>query len=224
MIVVLSAMLLAATADSALTSARDAQDLDALRQLADQFAGHAGARPSDHGAQYKAALAYSYLSEVALELKDKAAAADAAQSGIAVARRAVEGNEHSAEYHRILGTLCGQVIPANLLAGMKHGRCAIAEIDKAIELDGRSALAYVSRGVGNYYLPPTFGGGIDKAIADFRKAAALDPKSPEAHLWLGIALRKAGNNREAHAQLAKAVQLAPNRKWAKEQLAKTPAQ
>ena len=58
-----------------------------------------------------------------------------------------------AEHHRILGTLCGQVIPGNVLAGLKYGRCALDSINKAIELDPKSAIAYVSRGVGNYYLP-----------------------------------------------------------------------
>jgi tetratricopeptide (TPR) repeat protein len=83
-------------------------------------------------------------------------------------------------------------------------------------------LGYVSRGVGNYYLPPQFGGGIDLALKDFDKAIALDPKSSEAYLWKGIALRKANRNAEARAALEKAIQLSPERAWAKEQLQKTP--
>ena len=129
-----------------------------------------------------------------------------------------------AEYHRILGTLCGQVIPANVLLGaMKYGKCAQESINKAIELDGKSAISYVSRGIGNYYLPAQFGGGLDVAIKDFDKAIQLDPKNAEAYLWRGIARRKANQVAEARQDLQKALQLNPNRLWTKQQLDKTPA-
>ena len=86
-----------------------------------------------------------------------------------------------------------------------------------------SADARLSQGVGNYYLPAAFGGGVDLAIRDFQRAVQLDPKSAEAYLWLGIALRKAGRNAEARAALQKSLDLNPNRAWAKKQLDKTPA-
>jgi len=83
---------------------------------------------------------------------------------------AVDLQPQVAEHHRILGTLCGQVVPAQVLLAFRYGHCARASIDRAIALDPRSALAYLSRGVGNYYLPSAFGGGVDLAIRDFRKA------------------------------------------------------
>ena len=141
----------------------------------------------------------------------------------AIATKAVSMNPNNAEYHRILGTLCGQVIPANVLFGMRYGKCAKESIDKAIQLDAKSPLAYLSRGIGNYYLPPAFGGGPENAIKDFDEAIRLDPKSADAHLWRGIALRKLHRNAEARQELAKSVQLNPQRIWAKQQLDKTPA-
>ena len=63
--------------------------------------------------------------------------------------------------------------------------------------------AYVSRGVGNYYLPAAFGGGPEVALKDFQKAIQLDPKLAEAHLWMGIALRKLNRNGEARAAFSK---------------------
>jgi tetratricopeptide (TPR) repeat protein len=110
-----------------------------------------------------------------------------------------------------------------VLAGLKYGRCALDSLNKAIELDPKSAIAYVSRGVGNYYLPAAFGGGPEVALKDLAKAIQLDPKLAEAHLWTGIALRKLNRHSEARAALAKAMQLNPNRVWAKQQLDKTPA-
>jgi superkiller protein 3 len=203
--------------------ARDAQDRAALEKaVAD--AGAAAAKASDDAAaQYRLAVAQSYLAEVALELRDKAAAARAAEGGIKAAQKAVALKGNVAEYHRILGTLCGQIIPANTLLGLKYGRCAMESINKAIELDPKNALAYVSRGVGNYYLPDQFGGGVDKALADFQRAAQLDPKLGEAYLWQGLAMRKRNRNEEARAAFQKALELNPKRVWAKQQLEKTPA-
>lgn len=205
-------------------SARDAQDRGALDKIAAEAEAAAGARQDDAAAQYRAALAQLMRAEVAMELRDKNQARAAAEAGIRAAERAVALNPKSAEYHRILGTLCGQVIPANVLAGVKYGRCAMDEVNKALELDPQSAEGYMSRGVGNYYLPEAFGGGVELAIRDFQRAIQLDPKNADAHLWLGIALRKANRNPEARKALTRAVTLNPARVWARQQLDKTPPQ
>jgi tetratricopeptide (TPR) repeat protein len=220
---IFSLVALALAVNSNLELARDRQDRPALEKLASEASSYAASHSGDADALYKKAVAQSYLAEVALELKDNRGAEVAAESGIGAATRAVELKPGVAEYHRVLGTLCGQIIPANKFLGLKYGKCALESIDKAIHLDGKSAQAYLSRGVGNYYLPPMFGGSIDKALADFGKAIELNPKLADAHLWLGVAYRKANRLPEARASLSKAVQLNPNRIWAKQQLDKTPA-
>jgi tetratricopeptide (TPR) repeat protein len=203
--------------------ARDAQDRAALDRIAEAAAKQAVAKASDAAAHYRAALAESLRSEVAMEQRDRAAAGAAAQAGIQLAQRAVELKPGSGEYHRLLGTLCGQVIPANVLLGVRYGRCALDEVNKAIELEPKSALAWMSRGVGNYYLPPSLGGGADKALDDFQKAASLDARNADIQLWLGITLRKLNRNAEARAAFEQSLKLNPNRRWAREQLEKTPA-
>ena len=135
-------------------------------------------------------MAESYSAEVAIEQHDKAAAKNAAQAGMDAANKAVSLKPDSAEYQRILGTLCGQMVSSSSLAGLKYGKCALDSVNKAIELDPKSSMAYLSHGVGNYYLPQAFGGGIDLAIKDFRKAIELNPKNADAWLWLGVALRR----------------------------------
>lgn len=203
--------------------ARDAQDREALDRIAAAAAEQAAARAADASAQYRAALAESLRSEVAMERRDRAAAGAAAQAGIKLAEKAVQLKPESGEYHRLLGTLCGQVIPANVMLGLRYGRCALDEVTRAIELEPKSALAWMSRGVGNYYLPASFGGGFDKALEDFQKAAALDPRNADVHLWLGLTLRKLNRHAEARAALERSLKLNPARKWAREQLEKTPA-
>jgi tetratricopeptide (TPR) repeat protein len=116
------------------------------------------------------------------------------------------------------------MIPANIWAGLKYGKCAMEEVGKAIELDRKAAANWLSRGVGNYYLPAAFGGGPGLAIRDFEQAVELDPSFAEGYLWLGIALRKQGRNADARKALDRALKLNPNRRWAQQQLEKTPAQ
>jgi tetratricopeptide (TPR) repeat protein len=219
----ISVLLVAPLGAADLEKARDAQDKAKLDQLAGALTADADKKPQDAAAQYKAAVAQLYRSEVALELKDKALARSAAETGIRLAEKAVALNGGSSEYHRVLGTLCGQVIPANLLSALKYGRCAMDEVNKALQLDSKSALNHLSHGVGSYYLPEQFGGGVNLAIKSFEKAIQLNPKFADAHLWLGIALRKANRNAEARKALEKAVQLNPARTWARQQLEKTPA-
>src|SRR5271163_3540087 len=175
---------------SDLEKARDAQDRPTLDRLAAQFGSAAQSKANDAAAQYQFALAESYVAEVAIEVRDKNAAHSAAEAGIDAAKKAVALKADSAEYHRLLGTLCGQAISANVLQGMKYGHCAQDEVNKALQLDPKSSVNYLARGVGNYYLPQGLGGGLDLAIKDFQKAIELDPKSADAHLWLGLAFRK----------------------------------
>jgi tetratricopeptide (TPR) repeat protein len=208
--------------DSDLIKARDRQDKAALEKMVGDLKPQAEKDPKDAVAQYRLALAESYLAEVAIETHDKTAAKNGAQAGIDAAERAVALKADSSEYQRILGTLCGQMISGMGLAGLKYGKCALTAVNKAIELDPKSSINYLSHGVGNYYLPAALGGGYELAIKDFRKAIDLDGKNADAYLWLGVALRKVNQPEEAHKAIAKSVELNPNRIWAKQQLDKTP--
>ena len=207
-----------------LKAARDRQDLLALDHYIVLRQSAAKANPQSADAEYELALAESYAAEVAMEQKDKRKSEGYAEAGMEPVQKATELNGNSAEYHRLHGALCGQVIPANPLMGtLKYGPCAKDEIDKAIALDGKLALAYVSRGVGNYYLPASMGGGLDIALKDFDTAINLNPKLDEAYLWKGVTLRKANRDIEARQAFEAALKLNPNRAWARQQLDKTPA-
>jgi len=221
-ILFLTAIVGAAADDADLIKARDHQDRSALEKLASDARTAADKQPNDPAAQYRLALAQSYAAEVAIEMRDKAAAKNDAQAGMDAAGKAVNLKPDSAEYQRVLGTLCGQMVSSSSLAGLKYGKCALDAVNKAIELDPKSSMAYVSHGVGNYYLPAAFGGGIDLAVKDFRKAIELNPKNSDAWLWLGVALRRSNQPGEAQKAFERCLELNPNRVWAKQQLEKTP--
>jgi tetratricopeptide (TPR) repeat protein len=206
---------------AALQSARDQQDRAALQKIVDESAAAAAKAPNDAEAQYRMALASSYLAEVALEVRDRKMAEQAATRGIKAAEQAVALKPDVGEYYRVLGTLCGQVVPANVLAGLSYGKRAKDAIDKAVAKDPKSSAAYMARGVGNYYLPAALGGGIELAIADFHKALDLDPKNADAWLWLGLALRKQNKDADAQQAFQKSLALNPQRLWARQQLEKT---
>jgi len=211
--------------ESELLKDRAKQDRGALQKSIASLQAAAEKAPKDAEAHYKVALANSYLGEVCLEVKDNGCAERAADSGSHAAEAAIALQPKNAEYYRVLGTLCGQAIPAvNMLSKITYGKRAKQAIDKAVELDPKAERVHLAKGVGNYYLPQQLGGGFELASRDFQKAIEIDPKDPDAHAWLALALRKMKRNGEARAELQKAIDLDPQRIWLKEQLEKTPAQ
>ncbi len=212
-------------AQSEMEKARDRQDSAALEKIATESAAAAQKSPKDAEAQYRAALAHSYLAEVYIELRNKPQGKRASEAGIQDAERAVALQPSNAEYQRILGSVLGQAISGgNMFTAIGYGKRSQEAIAKAMQLDPKSSKARMSEGVGNFYMPEGFGGGADKAIKSLNEAVALDPKNADAYLWLGLALRKAHRNKEAREAIAKSLTLDPNQIFAKQQLEKTPAQ
>jgi len=216
------AAFLAAPSPSPLETARNVQDRAALEKLAGEAGAAAAKSSNDPEAQYRAALVYSYLAEVQIEMHDRKAGRASAEQGIKAAERAFSLKPDNAEYYRVLGTLYGQGI-TDVMSGLSYGPKAKSAINKAVEKAPKSAAMYVARGVGNYYLPAQLGVGAQAAIPDFQKAIELDPKNAEAYLWLGLSLRKEKREDEARKAFAKSLELNPQRVWTKQQLDKTPA-
>jgi len=213
----------ARSTDPALIHARDAQDRGALQSLASAAREAAEKSPKDAEAQYRFALAESIQAEVLLEVRDKGSAEKAATEGVKAAERAIAINGNEAEYYRVLGTLCGQVIPANPIMGaLSYGKRAKESIEKAKQMDPKSAEVWIADGVGNYYLPPSFGGGYETAIKSFKRALELEPNNAEAWLWMGLAQHRNKQDAEARISFAKSMALDPNRVWAKVQMDKLP--
>jgi tetratricopeptide (TPR) repeat protein len=202
--------------------ARNMEDRAALERISTAAQAAANRRGNDAKAQYEAALAESLRAEVLMEQRDKKGSGAAAENGINFAEKAVDLNPNNAEYHRLWGALCGQTIPANFLFALRYGHCAMDEVNKAIQLDSRSSMAWLSRGVGNYYLPPNFGGGPDQALKDLQKATQLDARNADAWLWQGVVLRKLNRDAEARKAFEKSLSLDSARVWTRQQLDKTP--
>jgi len=130
--------------------ARDTQNRTELERIAGQLSVLAGKQANDAEAQYQAALANSVLAEIAAEVRDKNQAQAAAEAGMKAAERAITLKPANAEYHRVLGTLFGQEAAAvGGLGALRYGRNSLDEINKALELDPKGSLNYLSHGIGN---------------------------------------------------------------------------
>jgi len=81
---------------------------------------------------------------------------------------------------------------------------AIADYNRAIELDPKYAAAYSNRGNAKQAK-----GDLDGAIADCSRAIELDPKDPVAHKYRGVAKKAKGDLNGAIAEYDRAIELDP---------------
>jgi hypothetical protein len=108
-----------AAAPSALETARDQQDRATLQKMVAEYSAAAAKAPNNADAQYRVALAASYLAEVSIEQHDRKQGRQAAEQGIKAAEKAIS-LKPEAEYYRVLATLCGQAI-TDVLSGLSYG-------------------------------------------------------------------------------------------------------
>jgi Tfp pilus assembly protein PilF len=90
---------------------------------------------------------------------------------------------------------------------------AIAEYDKAIEINPNVAIAYTNRGL-------AYGrkGEVDRAIADYTKAIALDPNFVLAYALRGGAYKHKGDKEQAIVDYRKALEINPSDQLTKNNL------
>jgi len=85
------------------------QDRATLQKMAAEYSAAAAKAPNNADAQYRVALAASYLAEVSIEQHDRKQGRQAAEQGIKAAEKAIS-LKPDAEYYRVLATLCGQAV------------------------------------------------------------------------------------------------------------------
>jgi tetratricopeptide (TPR) repeat protein len=156
-------------------------------------------------------LFQSWLCEAAETHKDETLIKRAATDGIAAAEKAAALNPKSSEAHWLVGDLLGRLIPHVFGGGLRYGKRAADEMDKAIELDPRNANACVSRAISYYYTPEAFGGSKDKAFEFLKKAVEVDPQADTPHVWLAILLLESHQTQKALHEILRARQINSDR-------------
>ena len=92
-----------------------------------------------------------------------------------------------------------------VLAAYRRGQ-ALADLDKAIELDPKSADSFHGRGTVHHRM-----GKYAEAIADYGKAIEIAPKNARLYFDRGVAHVNLGNTEKAKEDLLKTVELDPER-------------
>ncbi len=144
------------------------------------------------------------------------------------ADRALERATHGLTWPETLAlrsAVTGQLIAfGNRFSGMRLGPRASGQLDEALALGPTNPRVWMLRGVADFYRPRLFGGGLDKAEANLRRALELFatdapvPPAPwwghaETYGWLGQVLAKEGKRDEARAAYERALSLQPGNAW-----------
>lgn len=162
-------------------------------------------------AYVKLAVFYTWLCEAAEDTQNDAVAKQAAEGGVAAAEKAVAIDPKSSEAHQLLGDLLNQLIPHVFGGGMKYGKRATDEMDRALELNPKNVDAYVSRAISYYYTPEAFGGSKTKAIDMLRKAIGIDASADSPHVWLAMFYLEDQKQADALQQIQLARDINPER-------------
>jgi tetratricopeptide (TPR) repeat protein len=141
-------------------------------------------------------------------------------------QKSIEGKDDFADSHALLSSILGIEIGFKPQLGMINGMKSGKEIEEAKKLDPENPRVYLIDGTGTLYRPKMFGGGVDKAISLFEKAAALFAKEKdrgiypdwgkdEIYVWLGNAYKEKKEDSLATHFYKKALEVNPDFGWAK---------
>lgn len=194
--------------------ARDSASIEGLQKIIAKAQKEA-TESNAFDAYLRLALFQSWLCEAAEPHKDKTLIKKAATDGIAAAEKAIVLNPKSSEAHWLAGDLLGRLIPHVFGGGMRYGKRAADEMDKALELDPKNANACVSRAISYFYTPGAFGGSKDKAFELLRKAVELDSQADTPHVWLALFFLETDQKQQASREILRARELNSNREFTK---------
>lgn len=133
-----------------------------------------------------------------------------------------------AESHALRGSVIGEQI-TGFFRGMFLGPKATKALDRAFELAPENPRVALQRAISYYYTPKSFGGGLDKAEQEVRRAGDLLDLEPadqswpnwgriDALAWLGLILNARDKPDEARSAYQTALSLEPDHAWIRDEL------
>lgn len=136
----------------------------------------------------------------------------------------IEAAPEHAEAHALLGSVFGMQIGGSAFRGMRLGPRASAAIERAHQLEPDNPRVALARGIGWLNTPKMFGGGIEKADAELRRADELfqqeSPTRPwpywgrvDALIWRGRAEARQKQYDAARVLFERALTLEPDYGW-----------
>jgi len=135
----------------------------------------------------------------------------------------------AAEVWLLLGGVLGERIGIQPFRGMTYGPRASEALAKASELEPNNPRVLLQQGLSHLFTPRMFGGSLEKAEAELRRARALFAQQPrdtpwpnwgraDAMAWLGQLLVQKGDLAEAKAVYEQALQVEPRCGWIRYEL------
>ena len=92
--------------------------------------------------------------------------------------------------------------------GMRYGKRAERNVDRALRQDPSLARAHLLKGIALYYKPWFVGGSVAKALAEFETADRLSGGDPRTLSWIGVARHRLGRP-GARRAMARVLALCP---------------
>jgi tetratricopeptide (TPR) repeat protein len=134
-----------------------------------------------------------------------------------------------AETHALLASVYGLMIGENNALGASLGQRIDAVQADALALGPENPRVWLLRGIGDFFTPEAFGGGVEPALAALERSARAfetdapappEPRwgKPDVHLWLGQAYAAKGDVSEARAHYERVLELEPENAWVRDQL------
>ena len=134
-----------------------------------------------------------------------------------------------AETHALLASVYGLKIGENNALGASLGARIDAVQADALALDPENPRVWLLKGIGDFFTPEAFGGGVESALTALeRSARAFETDAPappeprwgraDVHLWLGQAYQAKGDLAQARAHYERVLELEPANAWVRDQL------
>jgi hypothetical protein len=149
---------------------------------------------------------------------------DLLADGVTQLKQAIEANSKFAEAYGLLSSVYGAQIGKNFDLGPTLGPATGELIGRAVDLEPDNPRVVLMRGMATFNTPAEYGGSTKEGEALFRRALLLFDKEPagkpwpnwgrfDAHLWLGQAMARHGDNAGARAEYKAALEIGPDSNW-----------
>jgi tetratricopeptide (TPR) repeat protein len=134
-----------------------------------------------------------------------------------------------AETYALLGSVYGLMIGENPALGAALGDRIDDLQAQALSLDAENPRVWLLKGIGDFFTPEAYGGGIaparsalERAAAAFQTDAPLPPEPrwgrADVHIWLGQVHQAAGETDRAREEYEKALAIDSGNAWVRDRL------
>ncbi len=132
-----------------------------------------------------------------------------AEEGIPYADKSITLKSDFSDSHRVRGALISNRI-SGMFSGMRNGGLAEEEIDMALQIDDKNAMAHIENARKFINKPGLLGGDINKGIEILNTVVKDNPGLEKGYINLGIAYQKNGEAEKAINTFKRLLEINPD--------------